>query len=454
MTGKGAEVWLAAADLLDQFGLCNEFNICNFRTALAQQILKHNHTCSDTLKMRAEDMTAAQFTASCNILETEESYFHQKLGTGRIPVAGDLNKDLEMAIFDNTDSYDLFGSAIFQVSLYNSGGMYLEGEPTEVNNQARFLAYEDAWARPDFSIWNLKHEYIHYLDGRYNMHGNFEDAKIDTHKTLWWVEGLAEYISHQDKYDEAIAEARTGKYKLTEIFANTYESGQQRVYRWGYLAVRFMFEKHKADVDKILVFLRSGQYDQYLAFVNSLTGYEAEWQGWLADVKSQTGSGDDTGDNGSGDGSGDNGSGDDSGDNGSGDGSGDNGSGDDSGDNGSGDGSGDNGSNDGDPNVYVDVTNGSYLTDLNLSQTGQSLKYYLDLPENVSELVVVIADGEGDADLYVRFDYEPGEVDFDCRPGLTGNNEVCRIENPQAGAWFIHLKAYQPYSGVSLQVAY
>ena len=39
----------------------------------------------------------------------------------------------------------------------------------------RTLDSNAEWLRPDFQIWNLTHEMVHYLDGRFNLKGDFND---------------------------------------------------------------------------------------------------------------------------------------------------------------------------------------------------------------------------------------------------------------------------------------
>jgi hypothetical protein len=53
-------------------------------------------------------------------------------------------------------------------------------------------------------------------------------------------------------------------------------------------------------------------------------------------------------------------------------------------------------------------------------------------------------------DLYVRFGAEPDLVNYDCRPFYTGNNETCVVSTPRAGTWYVMLKGYTDYSGITL----
>ena len=87
----------------------------------------------------------------------------------------------------------------------------------------------------------------------------------------------------------------------------------------------------------------------------------------------------------------------------------------------------------------------------NLSASrGNWLRYTIDIPAGMSELVVTTAGGSGDADLYLRFGSQPSTSQYDCRPYRNGNNETCRITNPSAGTWHIGIRAYRTFSGVDL----
>lgn len=85
---------------------------------------------------------------------------------------------------------------------------------------------------------------------------------------------------------------------------------------------------------------------------------------------------------------------------------------------------------------------------------GQWQHFTLDVPAGKSSLRVNIANGTGDADLYVRFGATPTTNSYNCRPYRNGNNETCNLNNPQAGTWYISLRAYANYSGVSLNANY
>jgi serine protease len=52
--------------------------------------------------------------------------------------------------------------------------------------------------------------------------------------------------------------------------------------------------------------------------------------------------------------------------------------------------------------------------------------------------------------MYVRFGSEPTDSVYDCRPYKSGNAETCTFAAPSAGTYYVNLKAYSTFSGVSL----
>lgn len=99
------------------------------------------------------------------------------------------------------------------------------------------------------------------------------------------------------------------------------------------------------------------------------------------------------------------------------------------------------------------LTNGVAVTALGAS-TSQELAYTLNVPAGSTALSFNISGGTGDADLYVKFGSAPTTSIYDCRPYKTGNTETCNITTAQAGTYYVMLRAYSTFSGVSLTGSY
>lgn len=97
--------------------------------------------------------------------------------------------------------------------------------------------------------------------------------------------------------------------------------------------------------------------------------------------------------------------------------------------------------------------NGVPVTGLSAA-TGASLNYTMVVPAGASSLGFTTSGGTGDMDLYVKSGSAPTDTVYDCRPYKTGNAETCSFATPTAGTYYVRLKAYSSFSGVSLTGSY
>ncbi|WMS86272.1 M20/M25/M40 family metallo-hydrolase [Pleionea litopenaei] len=98
------------------------------------------------------------------------------------------------------------------------------------------------------------------------------------------------------------------------------------------------------------------------------------------------------------------------------------------------------------------LENGVPVTGLSASQ-GSDVIYTMEVPAGASNISFTMSGGSGDADLYVRFGAAPTDSTYDCRPYRNGNNESC-TGSQSGGTYFVRVKAYSTFSGVTLVGSY
>jgi serine protease len=111
------------------------------------------------------------------------------------------------------------------------------------------------------------------------------------------------------------------------------------------------------------------------------------------------------------------------------------------------------------PARFVDVTvqvtdvlplqSGTPRTNLSGAYASETF-YAITVPNGATSLSVTISGGTGDADMYVRYAEPPTLSAFDCRPYLNGNVERCDRSMPAAGTYYVMLRGWSSYSGVTL----
>jgi hypothetical protein len=95
------------------------------------------------------------------------------------------------------------------------------------------------------------------------------------------------------------------------------------------------------------------------------------------------------------------------------------------------------------------LTSGVPVTDI-AGRGGEELFFKIDVPSGVKKLEVKMSGGIGDADLYVRRGARPTTSEYDYRPYQSGNDESVTISSPAAGTWYIMIRGYKSYAGITL----
>jgi len=286
ITGPTAGLWVAVATQAGAYdgAGCSYYDVCDLPGRLTDAALPIDHNCDAAHTVRAQALTAEDLDAVCASVLNQGAYF-RGIVRADAPIPGQYVSTIRLVVFASRADYQTYAGAIFGVSTDN-GGITLEGDPSDPANQPTSIMYQkdvdDGFAA---RVWNLNHEYTHFLDARDDMPGDFtEQISVPD---VWWIEGLAEYVSYGYRelaYGQAIQEAARHTYRLSTLFESTYgNSDVTRTYPWGYLAVRYMAERHPDDIQRVLARFRAGDYaGGYAVYHDGIgTRYDADFDQWL-----------------------------------------------------------------------------------------------------------------------------------------------------------------------------
>jgi len=239
---------------------------------------------------KAEDMYAA-------IQEVEAQFFR---ATGNVePATGDSGDPLTLVIYASPDDYALYQPFLFGLNT-NNGGIYIEGDTT-------LYTYDRTPQQSIFSLEELlRHEYTHFLDGRFQVQGGFygagtlyEGGRLDT-----LGEGLAEYmvgatrsngVLRREVMLQQVANDPLGVMTIAEILLATYDLGFRF---YPHAACLFEFLEEEAPDLQIELFetIRAGDLVAFDALRDAVVNdaqLEADYAAWVAanvaDWQSQTG---------------------------------------------------------------------------------------------------------------------------------------------------------------------
>ncbi len=99
------------------------------------------------------------------------------------------------------------------------------------------------------------------------------------------------------------------------------------------------------------------------------------------------------------------------------------------------------------------LSNGVAKTNL-AAALNATLSYTMVVPSGATGLKFVTAGGTGDADIYVKYGAAPTTSVYDCKSNGASNAETCSITTAKAGTYYVLVKAYKAFSGLSLTGSY
>jgi len=252
--------------------------------------------CQSNLIINYNNLNDEAINSLCDNLITAHNSFHLQFQSRSRPLFNDRNKALQINVYSSREQFVTLANGHFNVPT-NNNGLYVEGKSNQASNVAKIVTYvENGKAK------NLVHEYIHYLNGRFNLYGDYCDSLHDDHSApnfcqgekpvyphlVWWSEGIAEKFVHGNNHPTAIVAAKQKSYQLSDIFNTSYNrnSGNERVYIYSYLAVRFMLENHKNRLDRMMNLVRAGEYEAYQKMVRSWgRSMDQDFSKWLTALK-------------------------------------------------------------------------------------------------------------------------------------------------------------------------
>jgi subtilisin family serine protease len=109
--------------------------------------------------------------------------------------------------------------------------------------------------------------------------------------------------------------------------------------------------------------------------------------------------------------------------------------------------------------VTVSTTSGNVLAN-GVAKTGiagalnSTQTFTLAVPSGATGLKFVSSGGSGDADMYVKFGAAPTTTTYDCKSTGATTAETCSITTAKAGTYYVLIKAYSAFSGMSLTGSY
>lgn len=202
------------------------------------------------------------------------------------PVPNDPNANLNVIIYASPKDYSDYHTFLFNLDS-NNGGIYIEQDGT-------YYTYQRTTRDSIYSLQELaRHEYTHYLVGRYFVEGMWGEVPIyNNSRMVFFDEGIAEFFAGSTpKTDVAlryslvnqIKNDKTARWTIPQIVTATYSS-ESKYYRYSGLFFHFLYKNHFDMLKSLIGYVSKADGARFDAFVNQLkanTALNTEYQSYL-----------------------------------------------------------------------------------------------------------------------------------------------------------------------------
>ena len=152
----------------------SSYDVCSFQSEWKAFLFppEYTYTCqaTDLIEIKfMRDVPILQQQGVCEDLIEVDRVFHEILKTDKQPVLDDHSTTLEVIVFPSSHLYRFYGGPIFDINT-NNGGLYDEKDPADTTGNIPQVFVFETGSEKSLRIPALKHEFVHYLDGRYNKY--------------------------------------------------------------------------------------------------------------------------------------------------------------------------------------------------------------------------------------------------------------------------------------------
>lgn len=284
---KFSAPWMAAFNNIQYYSDCTKFeNICaaDVRDEMMAHAFPNTYSFDNgnfIVRTAISESEAQELYHAAKQVEAQYKRQAQTL----VATETDPNESLTMFVYGTRGDYDDFQGNLFELSTDN-GGIYIE-------QWGQFFTYQRTAQESIYTLEELfRHEYVHYLNGRYAIDGMWGEAEFYANDRLnWWDEGMAEFLASSTQSEgvpvrkimvQDIA-ADAERMTIADVVAATYEGGF-KFYRYSALFFNYMNEYQPEAITQLNKLGQAGDiegFDELVAELAGDTGLQASYDAYL-----------------------------------------------------------------------------------------------------------------------------------------------------------------------------
>ncbi|MFD9794658.1 collagenase [Streptomyces sp. NPDC059070] len=286
--GKMSAPWLSLASWLNFYGQCAPYNVC--KDQVENQLFTHTYSYDNGAIQVRTALDRATVDQLYYASKQVKAQFFRVLGTDK-PLAGDTNTTLHIHLYASRSDYEVYQPFLTGYST-NNGGMYIEDGATFYTYQRRVPQDSSLTLEELF-----RHEYTHYLNGRWAVPGSFGQGSWYTgDRTTAMDEGTAEFFDGGTRDDGievrkslvrgVIADTAGGgpRMSVDQLLHATYDGDGFRFYNYAGTFFEFLWNEHPSQLREMYGHLRADDpagFDAWRTRMGRDTGIQAEYNAFL-----------------------------------------------------------------------------------------------------------------------------------------------------------------------------
>ncbi|MFE5943550.1 collagenase [Streptomyces sp. NPDC056480] len=286
--GRGSQQWAKVVSWLNYFDACKPYGVC--KADIEAQIFPYTYTYDNgAIKVRTglDRATVDQLYYASKQVKAQ---FHRVVGTDQ-PLAGDPNTTLTIVLYGSRADYENYHPILTGMDTDN-GGIYIERGATFYTYQRRVPQDSSLTLEELF-----RHEYTHYLNGRYAVPGFFgEGPWYQGDRTTFMDEGTAEFFDGATRSDgikvrkslvRGIINDTAGggpRMNLRQILNATYDGDGFRFYNYAGTFFEFLWNEKPSLIREMYTHLRNNDvaaYDAWRVRLGSDAGLQSDYNRFL-----------------------------------------------------------------------------------------------------------------------------------------------------------------------------
>ncbi|GGX18285.1 collagenase [Streptomyces chryseus] len=286
--GTGSAPWASLVSWLNFYEACAPYGVC--KADIERRIFPHTYTYDGgAIKVRTglDRATVDQLYYASKQVKAQ---FHRVLGSLE-PLAGDTNSALRVVLYASRADYENYHPILTGMGTGN-GGVYIERGATFYTYQRRVPQDSSLTLEELF-----RHEYVHYLNGRWAVPGYFGEGPWYTgDRTTAMDEGTAEFFDGATRDDGVavrkslvrgvITDTAGGRPRMTvdQLLHATYEGDGFRFYSYAGTFFEFLWTEQPALLRQMYRHLRADDpaaFDAWRTRLGSDAGLQRAYDGFL-----------------------------------------------------------------------------------------------------------------------------------------------------------------------------